>query len=31
MLATRDRCDSVADENEADVLKPKHSSRVELS
>lgn len=31
MLVMHDRCDSVADENEADVLKPKHSSSVELS
>lgn len=26
MLVMRDRCNSVGDENEADVLKPKHSS-----
>lgn len=31
MLVMHDRCDSMADENEADVLKAKHSSCVELS
>lgn len=30
MLVMHDRCDSMADENEADVLKLKHSSCVEL-
>lgn len=29
-LVMHDRCDSTADENEADVSKPKHSSCVEL-
>ena len=31
MLVMHDRCDSMADENEADVSKPKHSSCVERS
>ena len=30
MLVMHDRCDSTADENEADVSNPKHSSCVEL-
>lgn len=31
MLVMHDGCDSMGDENEADVLKLKHSSCVELS
>lgn len=31
MLVMHDQCDSMADENEADVLKLKHSSCVEPS
>lgn len=31
MLVMHDRCDSTADENEADVLKLQHSSCVTLS
>lgn len=30
MLVMNDRCDSMADQNEADVVKLKHSSCVEL-